>query len=211
MTVWYSSSWRARFLEYGKGGGFPHPFSYATKQSGGDKTHRPPDTAVRLMPTKQPVCFTTERAVCDTQQKGMLTKESRPPEQTIPEAGFFLSVGSAVVKNDPQFLIASKSCEKQRKTAYFRRNKLFSGAAGRIRTADLILTKWLKAPKVLLSSAFGAFLFQRCVVFRAFRSIVSIRSFPRVGHGVGHPIFIYENFLLPHLIICASAHSLFAL
>lgn len=65
MTVWYSSSWRARFLEYGKGGGFPHPFSYATKQSGGDKTHRPPDTAVRLTPTKQPVCFTTERAVCD--------------------------------------------------------------------------------------------------------------------------------------------------
>ena len=94
-------------------------------------------------------------------------------------------MGSAVVKNNPQFLIASKSCEKQRKTAYFRRNKLFSGAAGRIRTADLILTKWLKAPKVLLSSAFGAFLFQRCVVFGAFRSIVSIRSFPRVGHGVG--------------------------
>ena len=50
-------------------------------------------------------------------------------------------MGSAVVKNNLQFLIASKSCEKQRKTAYFRRNKLFSGAAGRIRTADLILTK----------------------------------------------------------------------
>ena len=50
-------------------------------------------------------------------------------------------MGSAVAKNNPQFLIASKSCEKQRKTAYFRRNKLFSGAAGRIRTADLILTK----------------------------------------------------------------------
>ena len=71
----------------------------------------------------------------------MLTKESRPPEQTIPETGFFLSVGSAVVKNNPRFLIASNSCEKRRKTAYFRRNKLFSGAAGRIRTADLILTK----------------------------------------------------------------------
>lgn len=66
MTGWYSSSWKARSLEYGEGGGFPPPFSYATKQSGGDKTHRPPDTAVRLRPTKQPVCFTTERAVCDT-------------------------------------------------------------------------------------------------------------------------------------------------
>ena len=66
MTGWYSSSWKARSLEYGEGGGFPPPFSYATKQSGGDKTHRPPDTAARLRPTKQPVCFTTERAVCDT-------------------------------------------------------------------------------------------------------------------------------------------------
>ena len=69
MTGWYSSSWKARSLEYGEGGGFPPPFSYATKQSGGDKTHRPPDTAVRLRPTKQPVCFTTERAVCDTREK----------------------------------------------------------------------------------------------------------------------------------------------
>ena len=67
MTGWYSSSWKARSLEYGEGGGFPPPFSYATKQSGGDKTHRPPDTAARLRPTKQPVCFTTERAVCDIQ------------------------------------------------------------------------------------------------------------------------------------------------
>lgn len=66
MTGWYSSSWKARSLEYGEGGGFPPPFSYATKQSGGDKTHRPPDTAARLRPTRQPVCFTTERAVCDT-------------------------------------------------------------------------------------------------------------------------------------------------
>lgn len=65
MTGWYSSSWKARSLEYVEGGGFPPPFSYATKQSGGDKTHRPPDTASRLRPTKQPVCFTTERAVCD--------------------------------------------------------------------------------------------------------------------------------------------------
>lgn len=37
------------------------PFSYATKQPGGDKTHRPPDTAARLRPTKQPVYFTTEQ------------------------------------------------------------------------------------------------------------------------------------------------------
>lgn len=49
------------------------PFSYATKQPGGDKTHRPPDTAARLRPTKQPVYFTTEQPGGDTVQ------ENRPP------------------------------------------------------------------------------------------------------------------------------------
>ena len=77
------------------------------------------------------------------------------------------------------------SAKKARKIPEIIRFQGFSGAAGRIRTADLILTNCSKAPKVLLSSAFGVFLFQRCVVFGAFRSIVSIRSFPRVGHGVG--------------------------
>lgn len=52
------------------------------------------------------------KGAAEPQQKGRLTKESRPPEQTIPEAGFFLSVGSAVVKNNPRFLIASNSYEK---------------------------------------------------------------------------------------------------
>ena len=84
----------------------------------------------------------------------------------------------------------TKKFEKNKKKAPKSEDlSAFSGAAGRIRTADLILTKWLKAPKVLLSSAFGAFLFPRRVVFGAFRSIVSIRSFPRVGHGVGQVAF----------------------
>ena len=42
------------------------PFFYATKQPGGNKTHRPPDTAARLRPTKQPVYFTTEQPGGDT-------------------------------------------------------------------------------------------------------------------------------------------------
>lgn len=46
------------------------PFSYATKQPGGDKTHRPPDTAARLRPTKQPVYFTTEQPGGDTRPIG---------------------------------------------------------------------------------------------------------------------------------------------
>ena len=79
--------------------------------------------------------------------------------------------------------------QKIRKIPEIIRFQGFSGAAGRIRTADLILTNCSKAPKVLLSSAFGAFLFQKCVVFGAFRSTVSIRSFSRVGHGVGQTVF----------------------
>ena len=75
--------------------------------------------------------------------------------------------------------------EKVRKIPEIMRFRGFSGAAGRIRTADLILTNCLKALKVLFSSAFRAFLFQRYMLFGTFRSIVSIRSFPRVGHGVG--------------------------
>lgn len=43
MTGWYSSSWKARSLEYGEGGGFPPPFSYATvkttRKTGG--LHKP--------------------------------------------------------------------------------------------------------------------------------------------------------------------------
>ena len=89
------------------------------------------------------------------------------------------------VRRLTHILTHTVSAKKARKIPEIIRFQGFSGAAGRIRTADLILTKWLKAPKVLLFSAFGVFLFQRCVVFRAFHSIVSIRSFPRVCHGVG--------------------------
>ena len=89
------------------------------------------------------------------------------------------------VRQLTHILTHTVSAKKVRKIPEIKRFQGFSGAAGRIRTADLILTNCLKAPKVLLSSAFGAFLFQRRVVFGAFRSTASIRSFPRVGHGVG--------------------------
>lgn len=49
------------------------PFFYATKQPGGNKTHRPPDTAARLRPTKQPVYFTTEQPGGDTSPFAVLT------------------------------------------------------------------------------------------------------------------------------------------
>ena len=89
------------------------------------------------------------------------------------------------VRRLTHILTHTVSAKKVRKIPEIKRFQGFSGAAGRIRTADLILTNCSRAPKVLLSSAFGAFLFQRYVAFEASRSIVSIRSFPRVGHGVG--------------------------
>ena len=102
--------------------------------------------------------------------------ESRSPEQTIPETGFFLSVGSAVVKNNPQFLIAPKSCKIQRKTAYSRRNKLFSGAAGRIRTADLILTNRNLKLLIIISVRLWPFLFRFICFPTLFKSTVSAYS-----------------------------------
>ena len=93
------------------------------------------------------------------------------------------------VRRLTHILTHTVSAKKVRKIPEIIRFQGFSGAAGRIRTADLILTNCSKAPKVLLSSAFGAFLFQKCVVFGAFRSTVSIRSFSRVGHGVGQTVF----------------------
>ena len=57
------------------------------------------------------------------------------------ELRFVLSVVFYVVNENPQNCICSKSCKKQKKTPEIRRFQVFRGAAGRIRTADLILTK----------------------------------------------------------------------
>ena len=57
------------------------------------------------------------------------------------EHRFILSVVFYVVSENPQNCIRPKSCQKQKKTPEIRRFQVFSGAAGQIRTADLILTK----------------------------------------------------------------------
>ena len=57
------------------------------------------------------------------------------------ELCFVLSVVFYVINKNPQNRIRSKSCKKQKKTPEIRRFQVFRGAAGRIRTADLILTK----------------------------------------------------------------------
>ena len=103
---------------------------------------------------------------------------------------YLISVGSAVVKNNPRFLIASKSCKKQRKTAHFRRNKLFSGAAGRIRTADLILTNRNLKLFMIFSVSLCSFLF-RFICFPAlFKSVVSAYSTQDCGCLCGQKAFL---------------------
>ena len=62
---------------------------------------------------------------------------------------------------------------------------MFSGAAGRIRTADLILTNWLGAFQPLRFNAFRAFLLQKDEVGGTLCSVVSVCSFLRVGQRVG--------------------------
>ena len=57
-----------------------------------------------------------------------------------------------------------------------------------------------------LSGAFGAFLFRASVAFGAFLSIDSIRSFPRVGHGVGQALRVC--LLEVELTLCHPDHKI---
>ena len=57
------------------------------------------------------------------------------------ELRLVLSVVFYVVNENLQNRIRSKSCKKQKKTPKIRRFQVLFGAARRIRTADLILTK----------------------------------------------------------------------
>ena len=59
------------------------------------------------------------------------------------------------------------------------------GAAGQIRTADLILTKCIGVLRLAVFRAFGAFPLGILREVRPILSIVFVRSFPRVGLGVG--------------------------
>ena len=63
------------------------------------------------------------------------------------------------------------------------------GAAGQIRTADLILTNHRRAFQPLLYKALRRFFCPKRKRSQPVCSIVSVRSFPRVGHGVGQTTF----------------------
>ena len=77
------------------------------------------------------------------------------------ELRFVLSVVFYVVNENPQNRIRSKSCRNQKKTPEIRRFQVLFGAAGQIRTADLILTNCRRAFQPLLFKAFRQFFVQK--------------------------------------------------
>ena len=101
------------------------------------------------------------------------------------ELRFVLSVVFYVVNENPQNCICSKSCKKQKKTPEIRRFQVFFGAADQIRTGDLILTNHRRAFQPLLYKALRRYFCPKRIRSQPVCSIVSVRSFPRVGHGVG--------------------------
>ena len=63
------------------------------------------------------------------------------------------------------------------------------GAGGVTRTHDLLITKCIGALRLAVFRAFGAFPLGILREVRPILSIVFVRSFPRVGHSVGHDFF----------------------
>ena len=63
------------------------------------------------------------------------------------------------------------------------------GAGGVTRTHDLLITKCIGALRLAVFRAFGAFPLGILREVRPILSIVFVRSFPRVGHGVGQSAF----------------------
>ena len=61
----------------------------------------------------------------------------------------------------------------------------FFGAGDVTRTHDLLITKCIGALRLAVFRAFGAFPLGILREVRPILSIVFVRSFPRVGHGVG--------------------------
>ena len=59
------------------------------------------------------------------------------------------------------------------------------GAGGVTRTHDLLITKCIGVLRLAVFRAFGAFPLGILREVRPILSIVFVRSFPRVGHGVG--------------------------
>ena len=73
------------------------------------------------------------------------------------------------------------AAKKHRKPKF----SMLFGAGGVTRTHDLLITKCIGALRLAVFRAFGAFPLGILREVRPILSIVFVRSFPRVGHGVG--------------------------
>ena len=106
--------------------------------------------------------------------------------QNVPEARDFSLCGLFCGQRQmAKFDIPEIVINRRRKDRFSKEKRSFCGADRQIRTADLILTNWLGAFQPLIFNAFRSFLLQKDEVGGTLYSVVSVRSFPRVGQRVG--------------------------
>ena len=96
------------------------------------------------------------------------------------------------MKNPVYLTFFDEKADKYVKTPHFRAefsalhpSATHSGAGGVTRTHDLLITKCIRALRLTVFRAFGAFPLGILREVRPILSTVFVRSFSRVGHGVG--------------------------
>ena len=102
------------------------------------------------------------------------------------------------MKNPVYLTFFDEKADKYVKTPHFRAefsalhpSATHSGAGGVTRTHDLLITKCIRALHLTVFRDFGALPLGILWEVRPILSIVSVRSFPRAGHGVGQSFFPY--------------------
>ena len=97
----------------------------------------------------------------------------------------FRYVGQGVGQNLPHTLtynVCGVSITKKHRKPKF---SMLFGAGGVTRTPDLLITKCIRALRLTVFRDFGAFPLGILWEVQPILSTVFVRSFPRVGHGVG--------------------------
>ena len=98
---------------------------------------------------------------------------------TFPRVG--QGVGQSLTHTLTHNICGIFATKKHRKPKF----SMLFGAGGVTRTHDLLITKCIGVLRLAVFRAFGAFPLGILREVRPILSIVFVRSFPRVGHGVG--------------------------
>ena len=114
------------------------------------------------------------------------TSEDKTPSEARP---FSVCGWLCGQRQKPEFKSSRIVAKAKENIRFSSEKRMFCGADRQIRTADLILTNWLGAFQSLIFNAFRPFLLQKDEVGGTLCSVVSVCSFPSVGHGVGQSIF----------------------